>query len=104
MAVSSTSVWGPDASLFSIDSGGGAFSLVPDDPDEPSVVVAIRNRSHTPGVGFPEIVEVSQGSGGNTVGPAAQTQLVPTPAAVASSGTISSTVDWAVVAVEVRAG
>jgi len=67
-----------------------------------SSFVAIRNRRHTPGAGFTEILEVSQGSGGNTVGLAAQTQLVPIPDTVNSGGTTSSTVDWAVVAVEIR--
>ena len=89
---------GSDAASYSVPiSTTGPNSLV-------TGFVAIRNRRHTPGAGFTEILEFAQGSGGNTVGMAIQTQLVPTPSAIDNNGTTSSTVDWAVIAVEIRPG
>jgi len=66
--------------------------------------VAIRNKSHTPGNGFTERFEVTQGSGGNMAGQAGQDRLVSLAGAVAVEGSISRDVDWAVVAVEVKPG
>jgi hypothetical protein len=66
--------------------------------------VAIRNRSHTEGAGFTELLDFTQGSGGGTAGMAVQTQLVATPTSLNAAGTTSSTVDFAVIAVEIRTG
>ncbi|MDH3300131.1 MAG: choice-of-anchor D domain-containing protein [Acidimicrobiia bacterium] len=66
--------------------------------------VAIRNKSHTPGAGFTELVEFTQGAGGGSAGMAIQTQSVPSPTTVDVAGTINGRVDWAVIAVEVKGG
>ncbi len=89
---------GTDSNTYSVPvTTVGADSMV-------SSFVAIRNRTHSPGLGFTELVEFAQGSGGSAAGMAIQTQSVPSPTTVDVSGLISSSVDWAVVAVEVRGG
>ena len=64
--------------------------------------VAMRNRSHTPGSGYTERAEVMQGSSGEAAGAAVEDRKVTTPGTVVVNGTFSGTVDWAVVAVELR--
>ena len=66
--------------------------------------VASRNRSNSPGGGFTEIVELSQGSGGATATMAVQQRTVTTAGTVSFSGTLSASTDWAAVAVEIRPG
>ena len=66
--------------------------------------VAIRNKNHEPGTGFTERIEGSAGSGGSTAGLAVQDQSITVAENVNVSGQISRDVDWAVVAVELRAG
>jgi len=63
--------------------------------------VAKRNRNHNAGAGFAELVELSQGSGGGMAGLAVEDQDIATTSTVTVDGTFSSTVDWAVVAVEI---
>lgn len=66
--------------------------------------VASRNRSNTPGGGFSEIVELSQGSGGATATMAVQERIVATAGTVSFSGTLSGSTDWAAAAVAIRPG
>ncbi len=66
--------------------------------------IGSRNRSHTPGAGYTEISETSQGSGSTTATLALQTQLVNTAGTVSFDGTFSGRVDWAAAAIELQAG
>ena len=87
------------------DSNSYAFDLAT--TAEGSVVysaAAIRNKRHEPGAGYTERAEVLQGSGGSTASVVVQDRSVPSPATVAVEGSLSSTVDWAVVALELRPG
>jgi hypothetical protein len=63
---------------------------------------ARRNQTHTPGAGYTERAEVQHGSGGNAAGQAVQDRAFPTASTVAVEGSLSSSVDWAVVAVSIR--
>ncbi|MFQ5648636.1 MAG: choice-of-anchor D domain-containing protein, partial [bacterium] len=65
--------------------------------------IAMRNRRHTPGPDYFERKEFAQGSGGGTAGLAIVEREVTTPATVSFDGTFSKNVDWAVVAVELKA-
>ena len=67
-------------------------------------VVALRNKSHVPGAGYEEVAEVGQGSGGNTAALAIETREFASAGAVIANGSFSGSVDWAVVAVELRPG
>lgn len=63
---------------------------------------ALRNRAHTPGAGYTERAEVMQGAGGDIAGEATEDKVVATSGTVAVDGTFAGTVDWAVVAVEIK--
>jgi hypothetical protein len=63
---------------------------------------ALRNRTHMPGTGFAERAEVAQGSGGDTAGAAVEDKVVATSGTVGVEGSFGGSVDWAVVAVEVK--
>ncbi|MFQ5857927.1 MAG: hypothetical protein ACE5LU_20165 [Anaerolineae bacterium] len=63
---------------------------------------AMRQRRHTPGAGYTERAEVTQGSGGGTAGVAVQDETVASAATVAVDGAFDKSVDWAVVAVEIK--
>ena len=66
--------------------------------------VGIRNRVHTPGVGFTERLEASAGSTSSSIaGLAIEEQTPSAPGAVTVSGQMSGKVDWSVVAIELRA-
>ena len=65
-------------------------------------VVALRNKSHQPGPGYVEQVEVAQGSGGTAAALAIQTRSFVSSGGVVANGTFSGSVDWAVIAVELR--
>ncbi len=65
--------------------------------------VAMRNRTHTPGLAYTERAEVSTGTAGAIASAAAQDRTVVAAANVLVDGTLSGAVDWAAVAVEVRA-
>ncbi|MCB9088786.1 MAG: hypothetical protein H6628_10805 [Calditrichae bacterium] len=65
---------------------------------------AIRNRSHTPGSGYSEIGEYSQGSGGDMAALALQHKPQPTVGSTAVDGTLSNATDWAVVGIEIVPG
>jgi hypothetical protein len=64
--------------------------------------VAIRNRTHTPGTGYTEQAEIHQGSGGDMAGLAVEGNSVAVAAPVTVNGLFSNSVDWAVVAVEIK--
>ncbi len=66
--------------------------------------IALRNRRHTPGDNFTELLEVVQDGalGGDKATLAIQEQIVETPATVAMDGTFNRTVDWAAVGIEIR--
>jgi hypothetical protein len=66
--------------------------------------VAIRNRTHTPGSGYTERAEKSQGSSGDMAGLAIEDRALAAAGTIAVNGTLSGSVDWAVVAIEIRPG
>lgn len=83
-----------------------AYALELDTTEADSLVqvwVAMRSREHFPGPGFAERLEAHQGSrAGDQAGLALAESAVLTPTRVDVSGSFSSIVDWAVVAVEIR--
>jgi hypothetical protein len=86
-----------------IDTASYSLSLTTASPNAlVHAAVGIRQRAHTPGPGYTERVEVVQGSGGSAAGLAAMDQPFPSPGAVPVQGSLSSTVDWAAAAVEIR--
>ncbi|MGB6366025.1 MAG: hypothetical protein WBG93_04275 [Thermoanaerobaculia bacterium] len=64
--------------------------------------VGIRRKSHSAGAGFTEIDEIHGGSGGSTAGVATQGMAAETPGAQTVNGSVSSSVDWGVVALEIQ--
>jgi hypothetical protein len=86
------------------DAASYAFPLTTTATDS-AVFVAVtrRSRHHTPGPGYTERVEFQTGSGGSVASLAASDQGFGAPGAVAVDGSFSDTVDWAAVAVEMRA-
>jgi len=65
-------------------------------------VAGMRNRLHTPGAGYTERAEFMQGSGGDASSVAVQDQAVASLATVVANGSFSGSVDWAVVAIEIK--
>lgn len=63
---------------------------------------AQRFRSHTPGPGYTERADLQQGSGGSAAGIAIEDTTVASPSTLPVDGSFSGTVDWAVIAVEIR--
>ena len=89
---------GTDSVAYAFDLASGASnSLV-------FVAAAMRNRDHVPGTGFSEIAETYAGSSGSVAGESLAERTLSSPASVSVNGSFGSTVDWAVVAAEVRAG
>ncbi len=66
--------------------------------------VASRNNTHTPGLGYTERAEVSQGSSGNTARIAFVDRAVPVATSLSLNGSLSGAVDWAVIGIELRPG
>ncbi len=66
--------------------------------------IAPRLRSHTPGTGYTERAEVSQGSGGEAVGVAVQDQGFPSPGNTVLNGSFTGDTDWAVIGIEIKPG
>lgn len=63
----------------------------------------IRNRTHTPGAGYVERDEFSQGSGGAVAGIAVEEQAVATSSTVVVDGMVlNSATDWAVIGIEIK--
>lgn len=67
------------------------------------VAAAMRNRTHTPGAGYAERVEVTAGSSGDAAALAIQDRSAPAAALVPVEGSFSGSVDWAVIGLELRA-
>lgn len=65
---------------------------------------AMRNKSHTPGSGYTERIEVQYGSGGDVASVAVMDKLVASPTTTAVDGSFSNTVDWAVVGLGIKPG
>jgi hypothetical protein len=65
-------------------------------------VAGIRNKTHTPGAGYTERAEFILGSSSDGAGLAVQDKTVASPTTVAVNGSFSSTVDWAVIGIEIR--
>ena len=65
--------------------------------------VAIRSRTHTPGAGYTERAESNQG-GTTTLAStvAIEDKTVSSPSTVAITGSLSGSVDWALIALEIR--
>jgi len=69
------------------------------------VIPAMRSREHLPGAGFTHRASANQGvSGGSIVSVALADMLVDDSGGVSIGGSFDGSVDWAVVAVELRAG
>lgn len=63
-----------------------------------------RNRSHTPGAGYTEHIEISQGSSGSMAALSVMSKTVATASSQTVEGTFSGDVDWAAAAVELKPG
>jgi hypothetical protein len=90
--------WGANSSAYSVDiltrsEGAQIFSAV-----------AIGERTHTPGPEYVEVAEVKVGTFGGAAGLATQHRTVPTAGVVPVDGSMSGSVDWAVIAVEITPG
>jgi len=66
--------------------------------------IAMRNRNHTPGAGYTEQVEFALGIGGDVASVATMDRTVASPSSVTVDGIFSSTVDYAVIGVEIKPG
>jgi hypothetical protein len=87
-----------DSAAYAFDlASGAANSLV-------FVAAAMRSKDHVPGPGYTEIVETYAGSGGSTAGASLADRLLASAGTVNVNGGFDSTVDWAVVAAEIRSG
>jgi hypothetical protein len=64
--------------------------------------VALRSRTHTPGAGYTERAEVSQGIPTAAAGIAFMDQKVASASHVAVDGALNGSTDWSVVAVEIK--
>ena len=65
---------------------------------------AMRNKSHEPGENYREQIERMQGSGGGAAGGAVVDSTIATAGTVPFLGSFSSSVDWAVIALEIKPG
>ncbi|MBI3443672.1 type II secretion system protein [Candidatus Woesebacteria bacterium] len=65
-------------------------------------VVAKRGTTHTPGSGYTERAEVAQGSAGEIAGEAVEDKLSTSVSPTTLNGSLSSTVDWALVGLEIK--
>jgi uncharacterized repeat protein (TIGR02543 family) len=63
---------------------------------------AMRSRTHTPGAGYTERAETMASSGSDAASLAVQDKNVASASTVTFNGTFSGSVDWAVVAVEIK--
>ena len=98
LGISGACSGGTDGSSYAFDlTTSAADSLV-------FVAAAMRGKSHAPGAGYTEIAEAFAGDGGSASGTALSERRIGSPATVSANGSFSSTVDWAVVGVEIRGG
>jgi hypothetical protein len=65
-------------------------------------IAGMRNKTHAPGIGYAERVELKQGISSNTAAIAIEDKTVPAVGTAVVSGTFSGAVDWAVIAVEIK--
>lgn len=87
---------GLDSSSYTVDlNTSEADSLV-------FAAVAMRQRLHRPGPSYIERVETMQGGGAGAASLAVQDVVLKTPRTTSVSGSFNSSVDWAVLAVEVK--
>ncbi len=102
--VSANSVGVSGGCAGGVDSAAYAFGLTTTAPGSlVFVAAAMRTKDHIPGSGYTERLEVFQGSGGSDMaGTSAADRVVAAPGVVSVDGSFSGTVDWAVVAVEIR--
>ncbi len=64
---------------------------------------AMRSRTHTPGAGYQELIElVSGSSGGSAASVAVSNQSAAVTGAVTVNGTFSGTFDWAALALAIN--
>jgi len=63
---------------------------------------AMRGRRHTPGAGYTERAEIQKGSSGSIASIAVEDKTAPLAGATVVNGTFSGTVDWAVIALEIK--
>jgi hypothetical protein len=87
---------GTDAASYSyslpgVDAGAVVYSAV-----------AMRNRTHTPGAGYQELVEVLGSSGGSASSEAVSQRTGAAAGTVLVNGTFSGTADWAGLAVAIK--
>jgi PKD repeat protein len=63
--------------------------------------ISIRNRLHTPGAGYTERFDLHAGSSGDVAGLAVMDKVFGEPTTATVNGTLASSTDWAMIAVEV---
>ncbi len=63
---------------------------------------AMRNRTHTPGAGYAERIEIKQGASSGAASIAAQDRRINEVSSAPIKGSFSGNVDWAVVALEIK--
>jgi methionine-rich copper-binding protein CopC len=94
MGVNGACSGGVDNNSYSFD-----LTTIPQDGAVVYGAAAMRNHIHTPGAGYTERAEIMQGGKASV---AVQDQSVVSASAVIVNGSFDDTVDWAVVAVEIR--
>ena len=65
-------------------------------------VAAMRNKTHTPGLGYLERVEMKQGSSSSAASLVVQDKVFPTAGTATVNGTFNGSTDWAMLAVALR--
>jgi hypothetical protein len=64
--------------------------------------VATRTRTNSPGSGYSERIDATNGSGGETVRISIMDRAVPASTSLPLNGTLNGTSDWAVIGVQVK--
>jgi len=64
--------------------------------------IAMRSKLHTPGSGYTERAEIMAGSAGTAASVAVEDKIVASASTVTVDGSFNGTVDWAVVALEIK--
>jgi len=85
-----------------VDSASYAFSLPNGANSVVFVAAAMRSKNHVAGAGYTEFVETYSGSGGSKSGTSLADRPLGSAGSVSVNGSFSATVDWAVVAAEIR--
>ena len=62
----------------------------------------MRNKTHTPGIGYLERVEIKQGNSSSTASIVVQDKVFPTAGTATVNGTFNGNTDWAMLAVAIR--